>query len=66
MPEAAMALVAQVKVYERLTVRAAVEGSYEAALGALLAHPLIASYPAAKAILDGYVEGLPGLLPPLT
>ena len=65
MPEGALALVQQVKLYERLTVTAAVEGSYDAALGALLAHPLVASYPAAKAILDGYVEGLPGLLPPL-
>ena len=45
---------------------AAVEGSYDAALEALLAHPLVASYPTAKAILDGYIEGLPGLLPPLT
>jgi 6-phospho-beta-glucosidase len=66
MPEAALALVAQVKLYERLTVTAAVEGSYEAALDALLVHPLVASFPAAKAILDGYVEGLAGLLPPLT
>jgi 6-phospho-beta-glucosidase len=66
MPEAELALVAQVKLYERLTVRAAVEGSYDAALGALVAHPLVASFPTAKAILDGYVEGLPGLLPPLT
>ena len=65
MPEEALALVAQVKQYERLTVTAAVEGSYDAALGALLAHPLVASYPAAKAILDDYVEGLPGLLPRL-
>ncbi|MGE5226708.1 MAG: 6-phospho-beta-glucosidase [Planctomycetaceae bacterium] len=65
MPEAAFALVSQVKLYERLTVTAAVEGSYDAALDALLAHPLVASYPVAKAILDGYVEGLPGLLPPL-
>lgn len=65
MPEPALALVQQVKLYERLTVTAAVEGSYDAALGALLAHPLVASYPAAKAILDGYVDGLPGLLPPL-
>lgn len=65
MPEAALALVGQVKIYERLTVTAAVEGSYDAALGALLAHPLVASYPVAKAILDGYVEDLPGLLPPL-
>jgi 6-phospho-beta-glucosidase len=65
MPDAALALVGQVKLYERLTVAAAVEGSYDAALGALLAHPLVASYPVATAILDGYVEGLPGLLPPL-
>jgi 6-phospho-beta-glucosidase len=66
MPEEAFALVSQVKLYERLTVRAAVEGSYDAALEALLAHPLVASYPVAKDILDGYVEGLPDLLPPLT
>ena len=65
MPEAALSLVTQVKRYERLTVTAAVEGSYDAALGALLGHPLVASYPAATAILDGYVEGLPGLLPHL-
>jgi hypothetical protein len=32
--------------------------------GALLAHSLVASYPAAKAILDDYVEALAGLLPP--
>jgi hypothetical protein len=38
--------------------RPAVEGSYDAALGALLAHPLVASYPAASAILDEYVERL--------
>jgi 6-phospho-beta-glucosidase len=65
MPEQALALVAQVKVFERLTVAAAVEGSYDAALGALLAHPLVPSYPVAKAILDEYVEALPGLLPRL-
>jgi 6-phospho-beta-glucosidase len=65
MPASAMSLVGPVKLYERLTVTAAVEGSYDAALGALLAHPLVGSYPAAKAILDGYVEGLPGLLPSL-
>jgi len=65
LPDAAMALIGQVKLYERLTVRAAVEGSYDAALGALLAHPLVASYPAATAILDEYVVGLPGLWPRL-
>jgi 6-phospho-beta-glucosidase len=66
LPETAAALIGQVKLYERLTVTAAVEGSYDAALGALLAHPLVGSYPAAKAILDDYVEGLPGLLPSLS
>jgi 6-phospho-beta-glucosidase len=64
-PEDALALITDVKLYERLTVAAAVEGSYDAAIAALLAHPLVASYPAAKAILDGYVEGLAGLLPRL-
>jgi 6-phospho-beta-glucosidase len=63
LPEQAAALLAQVKLYERLTVTAAVEGSYDAALDALLAHPLVGSYPAAKAILDDYVEALSGLLP---
>ncbi len=65
LPEAALALVRQVKLYERLTVTAAVEGSYDAALAALLAHPLVGSYPTAKAILDGYLEDLAGALPPL-
>ncbi len=65
MPDAAAALIGQVKLYERHTVEAAVRGSYDAALAALLAHPLVASYPAAKGILDDLVEGLPGLLPVL-
>jgi 6-phospho-beta-glucosidase len=65
MPEEALALVSQVKLYERLTVTAAVEGSYQAALDALLAHPLVGSYPVAKAILDDYVDGLGDLLPAL-
>jgi 6-phospho-beta-glucosidase len=65
LPEAALTLIAQVKLYEQLTVTAASESSYDAALAALLAHPLVASYPVAKAILDGYVEDLRELLPPL-
>jgi 6-phospho-beta-glucosidase len=58
-------LIRQVKLYERHTVRAAVEGSYDAALEALLVHPLVASYPAARGILDDLIGGLPGLLPRL-
>jgi len=65
LPGPALALVESVKIYERMTVTAAVERSYDAALGALLAHPLVASYPAAKSILDDYVAGLPDLLPKL-
>src|SRR5438874_1548035 len=65
MPESALALVGQVKLYERLTVAAAVEGSYDSAIDALLTHPLVGAYPLAKAILDGYIQGLGGLLPAL-
>lgn len=65
LPPSAMALIDQVKLYERLAVSAAVERSYHKALDALLAHPLVASYPAAMALLDGYVEELDGLLLPL-
>ena len=65
MPDAALALVGQVKLYERLAVSAALEGSYDTALDALLAHPLVASYPIAKALLDGYMDELGELLPPL-
>jgi 6-phospho-beta-glucosidase len=65
LPQQAEALLRQVKLYERLTVQAAVEGSYEAALEALLAHPLVGSYPSAKAILDDYVGALGDLMPKL-
>jgi 6-phospho-beta-glucosidase len=56
MPPEALALIEPIKEYERLTVRAAVEGSYEAALKALLVHPLVGSYPVAKSILDDYLS----------
>jgi alpha-galactosidase/6-phospho-beta-glucosidase family protein len=65
MPEPAAALIRQVKLYERYTVEAAVNGSYQAALDALLSHPLVASYPAAERILADFVDELPGLLPVL-
>ena len=56
MPDEALALIEPIKEYERLTVQAAVEGSYEAALKALLVHPLVGSYPLAKSILDDYLS----------
>jgi 6-phospho-beta-glucosidase len=66
LPPSAMTLIDQVKLYERLAVSAAVEKSYVKALDALLAHPLVASYPVASALLDGYIEELDGLLSPLS
>ncbi len=62
MPDAMRGLIESVKTYERLTVEAAVEGSYEKALRALIVHPLVGSYPLAKAVLDGYVSLHEGFL----
>jgi 6-phospho-beta-glucosidase len=66
MPPAAKALIEPVKEYERLTVQAAVEGSYSKALQALLTHPLIGSYPIAKSLLDDYLTAHPGFVQPRT
>jgi len=41
-----------VKAYEKLTVRAAINGSRADALNALMVHPLIGDYHKAKAVLD--------------
>ncbi len=56
LPDVARALIDPLKAYERLTVQAAVEGSYEKALEALLVHPLVGSYQLAKSILDDYLS----------
>jgi 6-phospho-beta-glucosidase len=56
MPDEALSLIEPIKEYERLTVEAAVEGSYDAALKALLVHPLVGSYPLARSILDDYLS----------
>jgi alpha-galactosidase/6-phospho-beta-glucosidase family protein len=45
-----------VKAYERLTVEAAVEGSYSKALTALAIHPLVSDYELARTILDEYIQ----------
>jgi 6-phospho-beta-glucosidase len=44
-----------VKAYERLTIQAVVERSYDLALKALALHPLVPSYETAKLILDDYI-----------
>jgi 6-phospho-beta-glucosidase len=49
-------LMRAVKAYEKLTVRAAVGGDRDAALAALMAHPLIGDYAKAKPLLDEMLE----------
>lgn len=53
-PPVCLGLMQQVKSYERLTIAAAMEGSYAKALQALILHPLIGDAVKARTILDGY------------
>lgn len=55
-PEAVRALLLQVKEYERLTVRASVDHSREAALAALEKNPLVARREVAKQVLAEYLQ----------
>ena len=54
-PREDLGLIQSVKAYERLTIEAAVENSYEKALEALWLHPLVPGYDIAKNILDDYL-----------
>jgi 6-phospho-beta-glucosidase len=58
-----LGLVQQVKAYERLAVRAACEGSREAALKALLANPLVGRYQLAVRLLDALLQANRDFLP---
>jgi 6-phospho-beta-glucosidase len=53
-PDHALGLMKRVKEYERLTIQAAVEGSYDLALKALTLHPLVPSLSIARSILNDY------------
>ncbi len=53
-PERALGLMKRVKEYERLTIQAATEGSYDLALKALTIHPLVPSLSTARSILNDY------------
>lgn len=55
-PEHALRLMQQVKLYERLTVDAVLRRSRGAAVQALLAHPLVGSYSLATALVDDYLR----------
>jgi 6-phospho-beta-glucosidase len=56
LPPEMLGLVQQVKAYERLAVRAAIDGDRKVALKALLANPLVGQYPIASALLDALLE----------
>lgn len=56
-PADALGLMQVVGEYERLTIEAAIRGSYKTAWRALAAHPLVPSPKLARRILDEYLEG---------
>ena len=58
-----MGMMQAVKAYEKLTVRAAINGSRADALAALMVHPLIGDYRKAKAVLDEMIEANADYLP---
>ena len=56
-------LIQAVKAYEKLTVKAAINGSRTDALAALMVHPLIGDYHKAKAVLDDMIAANADFLP---
>lgn len=63
LPDSVRPLVLAVNAYERLTVDAAVTGSVETAVAALVAHPLVGSYDLAQKIVADYIEAHREFLP---
>lgn len=56
LPPEMLGLVQQVKAYERLTVKAAIDGDRNAALKALLANPLVGRYSVATGLLEALLQ----------
>lgn len=65
LPEEARGLLQVVKSYERLTVEAAMEGSYRKALHALTVHPLVPDAEVAETILQDFMQAHKGHFPRL-
>lgn len=63
LPLVVRGLVQAVKNYESLTIQAALSGSRKTAVAALMAHPLVNSYPLAKAFFDRVLENESDYLP---
>lgn len=55
-PEHALRLMQQVKLYERLTVRAVAHRSRDLAVQALMAHPLVGSYSLSTSLVGEYLD----------
>ncbi len=64
-PSHCLGLMQQVKAYEKLTIDAAIEGSYAKALNALTIHPLVRDEKIAATILEAYIEQHGKLFPVL-
>jgi 6-phospho-beta-glucosidase len=64
-PEHCLGLIKLVKTFEKLTIQAAVEQSYNKALLALSLHPLVPDQTLARQILDGYLQKHGDYFPPL-
>jgi 6-phospho-beta-glucosidase len=56
MPLAVRGLVQTVKAYEELTIEAALTGNHQIATTALMANPLVGTFPKARAFLDRVLE----------
>ena len=56
LPPEMLGLVQQVKAYERLAVKAAIDGDRDAALKALLANPLVGRYSVATGLLEALLQ----------
>jgi len=65
-PDHCLGLIKQVKSYERLTIEASSQGSYNKAQLALTIHPLVRDNNLAKGILDAYIHKHGNYFPVLT
>ena len=63
LPDSIRGLVQAVKAYELLAAKAGAQGDRQAALQALLAHPLVPSFDAARGLLDALLEAHRAYLP---
>jgi 6-phospho-beta-glucosidase len=63
MPLGVRGLVQTLKAYEELTIQAAITGNHGTAIAALMAHPLVGSYPKARAFFKRALQNETAFLP---